>query len=375
MRSSSIVDARARRRACPRSASSSRRARRARTSANSAATKKPLSSTSTTTARRSERRVMRGAAARGTARRYFGRRRRRSSGRRREGSKPRGVHVGDATRRDLVDPSRERVVGIGQPALGVRGERQPHLVPAVDEDVRVVVGLLGQRRRRGSTNAIAAVKSSNSKSRTSASRSLRPVAHPASGHTCSRAHRLPRPVGHRDAVRARPRRRGHRRHARVRPPAGGARAAEGHARRDRPRPRRPTRSTARCASSPSRAARSTSSTSARCSALAPDLIVTQALCAVCAVSFDDVRAIAERMDPAPEGRRARPAHARRGARRRPHARPGHRRQGRGRRRSSQDAAERIDRVRLAVRGAPRPSPSPRSSGSTRSSSPATGRRS
>jgi iron complex transport system substrate-binding protein len=34
--------------------------------------------------------------------------------------------------------------------------------------------------------------------------------------------------------------------------------------------------------------------------LAPDLIVTQALCAVCAVSYDDVRALAERMDPAPE---------------------------------------------------------------------------
>jgi iron complex transport system substrate-binding protein len=38
----------------------------------------------------------------------------------------------------------------------------------------------------------------------------------------------------------------------------------------------------------------------RVRALAPDLIVTQALCAVCAVSFDDVRALAERMDPAPE---------------------------------------------------------------------------
>src|SRR5690349_13102796 len=34
-------------------------------------------------------------------------------------------------------------------------------------------------------------------------------------------------------------------------------------------------------------------------ALEPDLIVTQALCSVCAVSYDDVRAIAERMDPAP----------------------------------------------------------------------------
>src|SRR3954469_14494148 len=34
--------------------------------------------------------------------------------------------------------------------------------------------------------------------------------------------------------------------------------------------------------------------------LQPDLIVTQALCTVCAVSVGDVRAIAERMDPAPE---------------------------------------------------------------------------
>jgi iron complex transport system substrate-binding protein len=33
--------------------------------------------------------------------------------------------------------------------------------------------------------------------------------------------------------------------------------------------------------------------------LRPDLIVTQALCSVCAVSVDDVRALAERMDPAP----------------------------------------------------------------------------
>ena len=68
--------------------------------------------------------------------------------------------------------------------------------------------------------------------------------------------------------------------------------------------------------------------------LQPDLIVTQALCSVCAVSVDDVRAIAERMDPVPRDRLARPAHDRRGARRRPHARPGHRREGRRRRRSS-----------------------------------------
>jgi iron complex transport system substrate-binding protein len=34
--------------------------------------------------------------------------------------------------------------------------------------------------------------------------------------------------------------------------------------------------------------------------LRPDLIVTQALCAVCAVSFEDVRAIAEQLEPRPE---------------------------------------------------------------------------
>src|SRR3954471_17519635 len=34
--------------------------------------------------------------------------------------------------------------------------------------------------------------------------------------------------------------------------------------------------------------------------LEPDLIVTQALCSVCAVTYDDVRAIAERLDPVPQ---------------------------------------------------------------------------
>jgi iron complex transport system substrate-binding protein len=34
--------------------------------------------------------------------------------------------------------------------------------------------------------------------------------------------------------------------------------------------------------------------------LEPDLIVTQAVCEVCAVSFDDVKAVAARMDPVPE---------------------------------------------------------------------------
>jgi iron complex transport system substrate-binding protein len=39
---------------------------------------------------------------------------------------------------------------------------------------------------------------------------------------------------------------------------------------------------------------------ARLRALQPDLIVTQALCGVCAVSVDDVRAVAEQLDPQPE---------------------------------------------------------------------------
>jgi iron complex transport system substrate-binding protein len=34
--------------------------------------------------------------------------------------------------------------------------------------------------------------------------------------------------------------------------------------------------------------------------LQPDLIVTQQLCAVCAVSYDDVKTVAERLDPVPE---------------------------------------------------------------------------
>ncbi|HTE61408.1 MAG TPA: ABC transporter substrate-binding protein [Solirubrobacteraceae bacterium] len=85
--------------------------------------------------------------------------------------------------------------------------------------------------------------------------------------------------------------------------------------------------------------------------LAPDLIVTQALCAVCAVSYDDVQAIAERMDPAPEVISLDPhtlgevlGDVRTLA------------QATDRKDAGvdlvQDAAARIDRVRLAVRDAP-----------------------
>jgi iron complex transport system substrate-binding protein len=85
----------------------------------------------------------------------------------------------------------------------------------------------------------------------------------------------------------------------------------------------------------------------------PDLIVTQALCSVCAVSYDDVRAIADRMDPVPQVVSLDPhtigevlGDVRTLA------------QATGAKDAGvdliQDAAARIDRVRVATRGAPRP---------------------
>jgi iron complex transport system substrate-binding protein len=87
--------------------------------------------------------------------------------------------------------------------------------------------------------------------------------------------------------------------------------------------------------------------------LRPDLIVTQALCAVCAVSYDDVRAIAEELESQPrvisldphtvgevlgDARTLAEATDRRDAAVE----------------LVHDAAARIDRIRLAVRGARRP---------------------
>src|SRR4051794_31000257 len=116
----------------PSSASATRLPRRERTSPNSAATKNPFSTTSTKTA--SSRRMLMRRAVSGAsrARRYFGRSRRRSSG--------------DAPM--LPDPQAvnarsEVVVGLRHAALRVRREREAHLVPAVDEDVGMVVGPLG----------------------------------------------------------------------------------------------------------------------------------------------------------------------------------------------------------------------------------------
>ena len=74
---------------------------------------------------------------------------------------------------------------------------------------------------------------------------------------------------------------------------------------------------------------------------------------MCAVSYEDVRAIAERMRAVPRDRLARPEDARRGARRRPHARRRPPTPRTPASTSSQDAAGRIDRVRLAARARPR----------------------
>jgi iron complex transport system substrate-binding protein len=87
--------------------------------------------------------------------------------------------------------------------------------------------------------------------------------------------------------------------------------------------------------------------------LRPDLIVTQGLCTVCAVSYDDVRAIAEQIDPQPQVVSLDPHTIGEVL-------------GDARTLANvtdtkdvavelvRDAAARIDRVRLAVRGAPRP---------------------
>jgi iron complex transport system substrate-binding protein len=87
--------------------------------------------------------------------------------------------------------------------------------------------------------------------------------------------------------------------------------------------------------------------------LEPDLIVTQALCSVCAVSIDDVRAIADDMDPVPRVISLDPhtvgevlGDARTLA------------QATGTKEAAitliDDASRRIDKVKLAVRGAKRP---------------------
>jgi iron complex transport system substrate-binding protein len=88
-------------------------------------------------------------------------------------------------------------------------------------------------------------------------------------------------------------------------------------------------------------------------ALSPDLIVTQAVCAVCAVSYDDVQALADEMDPRPEVISLDPTTLGEvlGDVRTVATATDRKDQGVE---LVQDAASRIDRVRLAVRAAERP---------------------
>jgi len=87
--------------------------------------------------------------------------------------------------------------------------------------------------------------------------------------------------------------------------------------------------------------------------LEPDLIVTQALCAVCAVSYDDVRAVADRLPSKPEVLSLDPTTLGEvlGDVRTLATATGTKEAGVE---LVQDAENRIDRVRLAMRGAERP---------------------
>ena len=117
---------------------------------------------------------------------------------------------------------------------------------------------------------------------------------PGARNTATMRDREPVAVGHRDPVRDRRGRPGRRRHARVRLPAGSAHApaphvvaAAGRAGRRGDRPPRPRER-----------ARGLVAVRARRRALAalePDLIVTQELCAVCAVSYEIVDRAAKRL--------------------------------------------------------------------------------
>src|ERR1051325_3333709 len=117
--------------ALPLSARSCNEDRLERTRPNSAATKKPFMAIRTATAR-SSRTVTR--LGRVRARRYFER------GRRSWSDGENGTRLSAA--REGVDRRGQVEVRLGEPAGGVVGDRQPDLVPPVDEDVGVVAGRL-----------------------------------------------------------------------------------------------------------------------------------------------------------------------------------------------------------------------------------------
>src|SRR3954471_24586136 len=239
----------------PSSASATRVPRRDRTSPNSAATKNPFSTTSTSTARSRRMLMRRAGSGASRARRYFGRSRRRSSGDATMLPDPRAVDTGG-----------EVVIGLGRRGGGMRREAEADLVPAV-----------GEREAADEARAL-----------------LAPVAHilppmrivslvpsatemlfalglgdevTAVTHECDHppeALQLPKVT--RDLI------------------GPGLEAGE----IDR---------AVRELTEQGRSIYELDEPALR--ALQPDLIVTQALCAVCAVSYDDVKAVAERIESEP----------------------------------------------------------------------------
>ena len=235
------------RRAEPSSRISSRRARRERTSAYSAITKNALIATSSA-ARMSSSAFTRSASPRASAQLASGRRVRRPRGRwpryfgrgssssssDADGPTVASGSVGsERARRGAQAARRSRAASSKsasrEAALGVGGERQPHLVPAVHEDVGVVVGRLGASPRRGRRTRSPRRSPSSLRSRTIASPSRRQLAsrrealldlgvarachrrqYPARGVRDAACDREPRAPRHRAAVRARAGRRGRR---------------------------------------------------------------------------------------------------------------------------------------------------------------------
>ena len=111
------------------------------------------------------------------------------------------------------------------------------------------------------------------------------------------AHRLAPAVGHRDRVRPRARRRARRRHPRMRLPAGGRRHAGHDPQRPRPaRRRRRATSTGWSTASIHGGSSLYALDEEALAAAEPDLILTQELCRVCAVSYREVNEVARAID-------------------------------------------------------------------------------
>src|SRR5215216_4311098 len=189
------------------------------------------------------------------------------------------------------------MVGVGESTLRVGRERDTHLVPPVHEDVRVVVGLLGDVgdpvHERHRLREVLELEVPLERVRP-----LRPLAHRAF-HTCRvrivslvpSATEMLFALGVGDEVTAVT-------HECDHPPEA----------LDLPKVTRDVIGSGLPPAEIDRAVRELTEQGraiyeldeAALQRLQPDLIVTQELCAVCAVAYDDVRAVAERLDSQPQ---------------------------------------------------------------------------